>query len=227
MSAAPARFTFDLDLAHREPQRDTSVADAAAAERMRRAELEEARAAGFAAGRAEGIAEGDQSASARSTRQIAAAADTLADQVAALAMTMDDARAATLAGAVDLAATIARKLAGTLLDTHPVAEIEALIGECLASLNGVPHLVIRCHPDLAEAVRELATARMATTGFTGRLVVLGEPEQALGDCRLEWVDGGLVRDTTAINADIDNRIAAYLAARDNQHGDTPAEELEP
>jgi flagellar assembly protein FliH len=54
---------------------------------------------------------------------------------------------------------------------------------------------------------------MTTSGFTGRLVVIGDPEVALGDGKIEWADGGLVRDRAAISAAIDNRIAAYLDAR--------------
>jgi flagellar assembly protein FliH len=107
---------------------------------------------------------------------------------------------------------IGRKLARHLLDREPTAEIEALLAECLASLDAVPHLVIRCNPDLADAVREIATARIATSGFTGRLVVLGEPDITLGDARLEWVDGGIVRDSTELETQIDTRIAQYLAA---------------
>ena len=96
---------------------------------------------------------------------------------------------------------------------EPVAEIEALLVECLSTLDGVPHLVVRCHPDLAEAVRDMATARIQTSGFTGRLVVLGEPELALGDARIEWADGGIVRDIDAISTRIDAAVATYFAAR--------------
>ena len=92
-------------------------------------------------------------------------------------------------------------------------EIEVLIAECLGSLDGVPHLVIRCHSNLADAVRQIATDRIHTSGFTGRLVVMGDPEIVLGDCRIEWVDGGLVRDQAAIASEIDGRIADFLAAR--------------
>src|SRR5690606_22102844 len=102
-----------------------------------------------------------------------------------------------------------RKLARHLLDREPTAEIEALVTECLASLDAVPHLVIRCHPDLADAIREIATARIATSGFAGRLVVIGEPEIGLGDARLEWADGGIVRDSAALEAEIDRRIAQF------------------
>jgi flagellar assembly protein FliH len=217
MAAAPAKFNFDLDLgqrAEREPP----------AERITAGILSDARAAAYATGRAEGLREGEQSATASSAKAIAAAATALSDRVAAMAASLDDNKKAVLADAVALAAVIARKLAGGALAQQPTAEIEALIVDCLASLDGVPHLVIRCHPDLAEAVREIATDRIRTSGFTGRLVVMGEPDQALGDCRLEWVDGGLVRDTAALNSEIDTNIAAFLAARNIKHGDHGAGE---
>ena len=106
-----------------------------------------------------------------------------------------------------------RKLATHLVDSQPTAELEALIAECMPSLSGVPHLVIRCHPNLADGIRDIATAHMQTSGFSGRLVVMGDPDLRIGDGRLEWVDGGLVRDIGAISKDIDVKISAYLAAK--------------
>jgi flagellar assembly protein FliH len=44
-------------------------------------------------------------------------------------------------------------------------------------------------------------------------VVMGDPDLRLGDGRLEWVDGGLVRDIGAVSKDIDSKISAYLAAK--------------
>ena len=37
-------------------------------------------------------------------------------------------------------------------------------------------------------------------GFEGRLVIMGEPEIAPVDARLEWADGGVVREGAAIGA---------------------------
>ena len=74
-------------------------------------------------------------------------------------------------------------------------------------------------------MRDIATARVQASGFGGRLVVMGDPEIAPGDCRLEWVDGGVVRDRAAIAAEIDERIAAYLAAR-GPNGATAAGEAD-
>lgn len=203
MSAQPAKFTFDLDLGKgRETGRlltEGAIAQAAS----------EARDAGFK----EGYAAGEQSTTAKAARELATAANELGDRITAMVAELDDARKVTQAEAVQLAATVARKLAAALVDREPMAEVEALLAECLASIDHAPHLVIRCSDALADGVRDAATAKVQASGFSGRLVVMGDPEIAPGDCRIEWVDGGLVRDQDALQREIDERIAAFMAAR--------------
>lgn len=203
MSAKPAKFTFDLDLGRRAEQ-GSVLTDSALAAR-----LDQARREGHAAG----LAEGERAALARATRQLAQAAEAIGNQVSAMAAGIDDARLAAIAEATTLATAVGRKLARALIEREPAAEIAELVADCLSSLNGVPHLVIRCAPDLADAVRDLATQRMQTSGFTGRLVVMGDPEIHMGDARIEWADGGVVRDTAVVDAEIDQKIADYFAAR--------------
>jgi flagellar assembly protein FliH len=176
--------------------------------------IAEARKAGFA----EGFVAGEQGVAAKAAKQLSNAAQALGDRVAAMAASLDDVKKATLGEAVDLAASIARKLASSLVAAQPAKEIETLVAECLATLEGVPHLVIRCNAELADQVREIATSRIHTSGFTGRLVVMGDPEIPMGDGRLEWVDGGLVRDQAAIGSEIDKRIESFLAARGIKNG---------
>ena len=211
MAAQPVRFTFDVDMGSRSGERKSSLSDTALADL-----LAEARREGHAAG----LAEGERTAVARAEKQVATSAEALAGKVAAMAATIDDARKQSVAEAVNLALSIARKLAGRMIAAQPTAEIEALIAECLQSLEGVPHLVIRCEPMLADRVRDLATSKISHSGFTGRLVVLGDPDFAIGDARLEWADGGVVRDIRQLSADIDAAISEFFAAR----GITPAEE---
>lgn len=205
--AQPARFTFDLDLGQRPraaaPSKPTVPEDLVAQL------VAQARQEGFA----EGLAAGEQNATSMAAQTLAAAAGTLATRSAQMAAALDDAMASAQREAIELAASIGRKLALHLLARYPTVELDALIGECMQSLNGVPHLVIRCHPQLADGVRDIATAHMQTSGFSGRLVVMGDPELRLGDGRLEWADGGLVRDIGAVSKDIDRKISAYLAAR--------------
>jgi flagellar assembly protein FliH len=203
MTAAPAKFRFDLDLGHRE-ERNSVLTESALA-----AIVSTARAEGYR----DGLAEGQRASVVRAAERLAHAAEQLADHAAAVSAAIDDHRQATVQDAVGLAAAIGRKLAGALLATQPTVEIEALLTECLASLDHVPHLVIRCAPDLADAVREIAMARIANSGFTGRLVVLGDPDRAAGDARIEWADGGIARDRASLEAEIDRRIQNFVAAQ--------------
>ena len=208
--AQPARFTFDLDLEPRSaakrhaPAPVPSIPEDVVAQLIANAREE---------AYAEGLKAGEQNAASMAAQTIAAAAGTLATQSMESARALDAARADHHQQAVELALSIGRKLALHLLARFPLTELEALISECLPSLNGVPHLVIRCHPDLADAIRDTATAHMSHSGFTGRLVVMGDPEIRLGDGRLEWVDGGLVRDIAETARQVDHQIATYLAAR--------------
>lgn len=202
MTATPAKFTFNLDMSQRRERTCTLT------EAKLNALLEKARQDGYATGHAEG----EKSELARTAQAAASAAEKISQQTAQLLAAVDQMRKQTLGQAVDLSGAIAKKLAGELIAREPVAELQALIGECMASLDQAPHLVIRCNEDLAEPLREIAEQRMATSGFSGRLVVMGEPDIPPGDGRIEWVDGGLVRDSAAIADQIDKCIRDYLKA---------------
>ena len=70
---------------------------------------------------------------------------------------------------------------------------------------------------IAEPIYEVAHKRLEEIarlhGFEGRLVVLAEPGMALGDCRIEWADGGLARDRAATEAAIVEAVGRYVAVR--------------
>ncbi|MBF0678862.1 MAG: hypothetical protein IR164_07980 [Devosia sp.] len=222
--AALARFTFDLDLAEHPRSAKPVVADDFAPEAQPEPEfvpepigvpeevvaqmVAQAREDGFK----EGVSAGERNAASTAAQTIAAAAGTLAAHTARMSASLDDTIALYRREAVSLAASVGSKLATNLIAAQPTEELRALIAECMPSLSGVPHLVIRCHPDLADSLRDLATEQITSSGFAGRLVVMGDPDIRLGDGRLEWVDGGLVRDSEALSAEIDKQINDYLAA---------------
>ena len=213
MMAQPARFTFDLDLGQR------TIPSAPPAPTVPEELVAQLVAQAREDAYAEGLAAGERNAASMAAQTLAAAAGTLATQTAEMVAALDDASLAAKREAIELAASIGRKLALHLLARHPTVELEALIAECMQSLGGVPHLVVRCHPAIADEIRDIATAHMHTSGFSGRLIVMGDPDVRLGDGKLEWVDGGLVRDIGEISKDIDRKIMAFLAAtrgRDNQ-----------
>jgi flagellar assembly protein FliH len=53
--------------------------------------------------------------------------------------------------------------------------------------------------------------------------VIGENEIAPGDCRIEWADGGIVRERAATEAAIGEAVARYIAARGKATGNSGEE----
>ncbi len=203
-SASPAKFAFDLDLG-KARTRNRVIGEQALADLLSAAEQK---------GYQKGVEQGQSNTTSRAAQELSAAATSLAARTAGIAEASDRAQKQILADATRLGVAVGRKLAANLIARFPLSEIEILLGECLSSLENAPHLVIRCHPDLAGALRETSEAQIATSGYSGRLVVLGEPDISLGDARLEWVDGGLVRDTDALSRRIEERINAFIASNE-------------
>ncbi len=202
MSSIPAKFQFDLDLSG--SQRQTQVMTEGRIAKLRK----EAHAEGFA----QGLAEGERTELARAAADLAAAGQKIAADAAALLRAVETADRQARTEGLELARAVGQKLAANLVSLKPEAEIETLIEECLHSLERTPHLVVRCHPDLTDKLKQITEQHMAATGYSGRLIVLGDPEIEPGDGRFEWADGGLVRDMGAILEEIDRTIAAYCHA---------------
>jgi flagellar assembly protein FliH len=68
---------------------------------------------------------------------------------------------------------------------------------------------------LSEKIDTIATRR----GFAGKVVLLAETSVAPGDCRIEWADGGVERDSARLWRDIDLAVARLLGdGEDHEHG---------
>ncbi len=110
---------------------------------------------------------------------------------------------------------MARKLAPTLIAREPFAEIAALASDCFRHLVTAPHIAVRVNDALYAAAKEKLGDIVRARSFEGRLVVLAEPDIAPGDCRIEWADGGINRDSVAADAAISEAVIAYVSARRN------------
>jgi len=195
---ATAKFLFDLDFSVGGGKPVIALAD----HNAKLAQAEQiAYRNGFAAAEARAAAEAAQSLAAA-----AAAFDRLRRELAAIETRLET-------EAVDVAVAVAQKLATELMAREPLAELSALARDCFRHLVGAPHVVVRVNEALHESARETLAGIARDRGFEGRLVVLAEPGIAPGDCRIEWADGGIVRDRTATDAAIAELIARYLGAR--------------
>src|SRR5215212_4104121 len=200
--SVPVKFLFEDDFAAGQASRGTKSLIAAAAHE---AALAQAEADGYRRGMAAAEAEIEGRAAAACER-IAQAVVTMAQELAAIEARLE-------AESVEVAVAVARKLAPELIAAEPLTEIAALASSCFHQLIAAPHVVVR----IAEAIYESAHTRLEEIarlcGFEGRLVVLAEPGMALGDCRIEWADGGLSRDRAATEAAIGEAVERYVAAR--------------
>ncbi len=99
-----------------------------------------------------------------------------------------------------------------LLAASPLAQIEAAARKVFGDLRGMPHFAVRVAPDLVEPVQEKLAGIAKEIGLEAKMIVMGEPEIAAGDCRIEWADGGIVRNVAALRETIREAASQALAA---------------
>jgi flagellar assembly protein FliH len=202
---ARAKFLFDVDFGASTAPEKTHTLSLETHE----AAVKEARAAGFR----EGFAAAQAEARSDALRTTSTSLERIASGLAALGPLLRDIEGRLEADAVEVAVAIAKKLAPTLIDREPLGEIIDLVADCVAHLTAAPHVVVRVNVAVYPEARERLEALVRTHGFEGRLVVLAEPEIQVGDCRVEWADGGMVRDRAAVELSIDDAVNCYLMAR--------------
>ena len=201
--ATPAKFLFDVDFGAPD-KKEKAATPAEIAARIAEAEARAYRA-GYDAAQREAKVESDRRA-ALALEEIGIAIKGIAARYAGIETRMET-------EAVDVAVAVARKLCAELIAREPLGEITALVSDCFSQLVSTPHLVVRINDSLYDAARAQIERLAAHAGFEGRLVILAEPTIATGDCRIEWADGGMVRDQAATTAAIDEMVARYIAAR--------------
>lgn len=172
-----------------------------------RQDLAAAQAQGFEAGRLAGRSEAD----GERARLEAEALGHIARQVGLMVQQRTQAVAAMRRESVALALAIARKLAGRLLATQPLAEIEGLVEECLQRMLGEARIVVRIRTELLDPLQARLDALARKMGFAGQIILFAEDDLAAGDCRVEWADGGAIRSAAALGAEIDELLGRVLA----------------
>jgi flagellar assembly protein FliH len=199
--SAPVKFLFEDDFAsgHGAPgKRSVTAATHEAA--LARAETD-------------GFRKGMNAAEAKIEGRATSALERIAQSIVMMAQGLSALEARLEAESVEVAVAVARKLAPQLIAAEPLGEITALAASCFHQLIAAPHVVVR----VGEQIYALAQPRLEQIaqlhGFQGRLVVIAEPGMALGDCRIEWADGGLSRDRAATEAAIAGAVGRYVAAR--------------
>lgn len=201
--AAPAKFLFDQDFS-----------SGARGEVANAAELARKVAEAEARGARSGYAAGQADAAAETVRRNAAAMEDIARSLGGIAAQLRAAESRIETEAVDVAVAVARKLCSELTSREPLAELTALVTDCLRQLVSTPHLVVRINDAIYDDARTRIEGLARQHGFEGRLVILSDPDIAHGDCKLEWADGGVSSDRAATESKIAELVGRYMASRD-------------
>lgn len=123
--------------------------------------------------------------------------------------------------AVAVAEVIVRKLFPAINMDKALAEIEHMIVEAMKRTSGSPKLIVRVAEDMHGEVEVRAQELAALRGREGTVNIIGDPDVAPGDARVEWEGGGMVRDTGLIWQEIDNIIERNLGERIEWSDDVP------
>ena len=208
--SAPAKFLFDIDFAAGS-EREPTIALAEHAMKVAEAET---------AAHRRGYAEAQTDAAIEADRRVAGALERIAASLGEANRALRTIESRLEYEAVEVAVAVARKLAPALIAREPFAEISALASDSFRELIASPHIAVRVNDALYATARERLEGIARAHGFEGRLVVLGEPDIAVGDCRIEWADGGINRDMAAVDAAIGEAVARYVGARRSLAGAT-------
>lgn len=120
--------------------------------------------------------------------------------------------------AIHVALGVIRKLAPAWSKQYQLTEIEDIVRQCLANLFDAPKVMIKVNPDLEKEVASAAERIAVSRGFSGKVVVVGEPDVAVGDCQVSWGDGTAVRDSGRVWSDINAIIDNALSMHAGEHG---------
>jgi flagellar assembly protein FliH len=206
---APAKYLFDLDFA---PAAKAPTTISLAEHNVLVGEAE-------TRGYRNGFQAAETEMKAETARRLAVALEQVGEMLAIIGQGLRGIEARLEAEAVDVAHAVASKLAPALIAREPLAEINALAVDAFRQLLASPHVVVRVSDKIYEPAREKMEEISRQAGFDGRLVMLGEPDIAEGDCRIEWADGGIIRDRAAVESVITDTVNRFIAARRKDAGE--------
>lgn len=159
----------------------------------------------------------------------AVALSRIGEQLQALGRTIEEIRYESASHALKIAVAVVRKVLPDLAQRNGLAEIEALVRECLNTFYDEPRVVVRVHDKMLDPLRERVDDIAAGCGFDGKIVLFGDEHLAETDCRVEWADGGAERNLTGLYQEIGRvveKVTGPLPAMPNrapepEHGDGP------
>ena len=119
---------------------------------------------------------------------------------------------------ISMAMVIMRKLAPELLRGSELPQVEHIVNEAFQFLTDQPKVMIRVASDLEDALVGKVNLMASRVGYEGQVVLTGDPELELTDCRISWYAGAVERSLDETWEQIDemvDRVLRGLPAREH------------
>ena len=158
----------------------------------------------------QGMADGRQAQMDSEAARLAGCLDGIAARLQIAMLDMKRIEEGARKEALEFASLFARKIAGRLIENAPMQPIEATARAIFGDLRGSAHVAVRVAPSLVDSCKSRLTLLMRENGLEPKLFVFPDPDVALGDCRIEWADGGIVREREKLDYLIDKALDMLL-----------------
>lgn len=175
------------------------------------AELENARAEGYAAGKADGRKDAAGFSARLHTEALTAtnaALDELCTQLSARVAALE-------ADATHLAHAIGRSIAGAALVHFGEANIKVMIAEAMEDLRTATEARLRAHPAVVTGLDQALTAHLERSGAKARLSIIADPTLTEGEAHLDFAGGAYRFEPAAIAERIARQIDQMLAKEES------------
>lgn len=191
-------------------------------------EMQAARAASFEEGRQKGAEEGKKNAWDEAMASVEKQqADTL-EKIASLLKEMEPfcrkVSEKAFETATEFAFAVCRKILPALTEREGLNEIRTLLEKNFQFLKEEPKISIRLNPALADPIKKHIAQIVLKEAYPGKIAVVRDESIAPGDCRIEWKNGGLERNTQDILNQTEELLRLYghsspdSANKGEQHG---------
>ena len=224
-----ARYLFDLDFsAPPEPEIEEEIEEIPPEPMITVAEHERLLAQAVAQARSEA------ETAARADRERLASEETLRlqqsmlDEIAMIYTEVGTLLERLEKDASNLAYSFASKFAEKLVAKEPKTEILALLHQILGPLRKTPHISIRLNETIADDIKTMVDQQMDELGFNGKLSIIADPAVMIGDCEVEWADGGIGRNLRNAMRQVEQLLDDHFAHIPDEENpdDQPAEGVE-
>lgn len=128
-----------------------------------------------------------------------------------LTRSQNDSQAA-FAAALDFAMAVCRKAVPALSERHAIGEISALLEKNFRFLKDEPKISLRLNPQLADRIKPMLAGLVKRESFGGQIAVVRDDSLPVGDCRIEWKNGGLERKTQDVLNQTEELLKLYAQA---------------